>query len=492
MVLVALSMLLTACSPLVAPSTPDPAPRPRTAVKTVRVARGDVTSLLVYPGELRPKRTTVVMSRVAGRLLRVHVEPGVMVREGDVVVELDRAALEVQSLQAQAGLAGAEARLAGLRAGEDVEARAEAEAMLRAARTRLAALEAGPPTDSLAMLAHNLREARRRLAELEGDRPAAVVEAETRLFQARARLDEIFARPTASPTPLDGTLLDRARGEVRQAELELMRSRQPASAEDLAAARQSVADAEDALLLARSFVSPADLEEARAQVEAAEARLRRADAAPSSAALQAAESAVQYAWANLELARLQLRESTIVAPSVGLVLDVHQPQGANVAVGTPLLTLQPPEYEIHVAVDERHLGQVRSGLGVSVTVDAYPGESFAGAVRSVAPALDARTRTVATRIDVADPQGKLKAGMIGQAAIAGDRHSGALVLPREAVMGSPDASVFQVLDGRARRLPVKLGLTDGRSVEVVQGLGEGMEVVANPAGIGDGDLVSER
>ncbi len=409
-----------------------------------------------------------------------------------MVAELDRAALEVQVLQAQAALTGAEARLAGLRAGEDQEARAEAEAMLRASRARLATLEAAPTADSMLTLAQNLREARRRVAELEGDRPEAMARAELRLIEARSRLDELVAHPTASPTPLDLAAAERARGEVRQAEADLIEARRPANSEDLAAARQQLAEAEDALLLAHAAVSPTDLDEARAQVEAAEARLRRADGTVSDAAIRAAESAVEYAWANVELARLQLREATVVAPLSGIVIEVHQPQGTNVAAGTPLVTIQPPEYEMHVAVEERHLSQVRPGMGASITVDAYPTESFTGTVRGVSPSLDLRTRTVAARIEVVDPQAKLKSGLSGQAAIAGDRRSGALVLPLEAVTSGPDPSVVQVVNGRARRMPVRLGLTDGRSVEVLQGVSEGMEVVANPSGIGDGDLIGER
>jgi multidrug efflux pump subunit AcrA (membrane-fusion protein) len=492
--LVALSLLLAACSPFAAPPVAtDPGARPRAAVRSVPVARGEITSLLTYPGELRPKDTTVVTARVAGRLERVYVEPGMLVREGDVMAELDRAALEVQALQAQAQLAGAEARLAALRAGgEDDEARAEAEALLRAARARLAALEAAPTTDSVLVLSENLRAARRRLAELQGDRPAALAQAETRLLQARGRLEELSAAPSASPTPLDAGALDRARGELRRAEQDLALARQPASAEEIAAAQQAVAAAEDALLLARAHVGQSDLDEARAQVEAAEARLRRADSAPTLPRIQAAEAAVQYAGANLELARLQLREATVVAPAAAIVLEAHQRSGAMVAVGMPLVTLQPPAYEIHVAVEERHLGQVRPGLGATVSLDAYPGESFTGMVRSVAPTLDPRTRTAPARIEVEDPRAKLKSGLVGQAAVLGDRRTGVLLVPREAVVTTPEPSVFQVLDGRARRMPVRLGLTDGRSVEIVQGLGEGMQVIANPAGLVEGDLVSEQ
>jgi hypothetical protein len=46
-----------------------------------------------------------------------------------------------------------------------------------------------------------------------------------------------------------------------------------------------------------------------------------------------------------------------------------------------------------------------------------------------------------------------------------------------------------VTDGRARKQPVQIGVQDGRSVEIVQGLSEGTEVILSPAGILDGDIV---
>ncbi len=67
MALVALSTLLVACSPLAPPSTSEAPARPRPVAQTVRVVRGEISSLLVYPGDLRPKATTVVNARSGGR-----------------------------------------------------------------------------------------------------------------------------------------------------------------------------------------------------------------------------------------------------------------------------------------------------------------------------------------------------------------------------------------------------------------------------------------
>jgi hypothetical protein len=60
------------------------------------------------------------------------------------------------------------------------------------------------------------------------------------------------------------------------------------------------------------------------------------------------------------------------------------------------------------------------------------------------------------------------------------------------VTGTADASVMAVVDGRARRQPVQVGVQDGRSVEIVQGVAEGTEVILAPTGILDGDVVGEQ
>jgi len=472
--------------------------------------RGEITSLLVYPGELRPKTGATLSTRVAGRIDKLLVEAGNAVREGDTLVELDRSALEVQVVQAQAGQAAAEARLAALKAGGEGDASAEAEANLRAAKARLGSLEAAPRVEAIPALAQATRDARRRVAELESGRTDALAAAEARLDTARYQLDtlltsappvavapppapggETVPAAVASPTTLNSPAIEQARLAVQLAQQDVARARQPVGSDEMAVARQLLADAEDALLVARWPVGPGDLDAARANVEAAEARLRLAGQPSSDAAVRAGETAVEYAGAALELARLQLRESTLVSPLTGVVVQTFQKQGDTVAAGTAIVSVQPPDYEVGVTVDERQLGQVTSGQTVSVLVDVYPGESFTGTVRAISPSVDARTRTVAARVDVQDPRTKLKAGLFAQVAFAGARRSGALIVPREAVIGSNDTVVMTVIDGRARRQPIQAGVQDGRSVEVVQGLAEGSEVILSPTGILDGDVVGE-
>jgi multidrug efflux pump subunit AcrA (membrane-fusion protein) len=92
------------------------------------------------------------------------------------------------------------------------------------------------------------------------------------------------------------------------------------------------------------------------------------------------------------------------------------------------------------------------------------------------------------KVEVTDPQFKLKGGMFANVSIAAGRKQGTLVVPREAVVGrEPDAAVYAVVDGRYRRQPVQVGLHDGRMIEILSGLSDGAEVVLSPTALRDGD-----
>ena len=102
--------------------------------------------------------------------------------------------------------------------------------------------------------------------------------------------------------------------------------------------------------------------------------------------------------------------------------------------------------------------------------------------------LDPRTRSVAVQVDVPDPQGKLKPGMFAQLAIQVGQHAGALMVPKEAVLrvGSVDPTapiqtvVYTVTESRVHRQIVGVGTSDGKNIEIVQGLQEGIDLVLNP------------
>lgn len=190
--------------------------------------------------------------------------------------------------------------------------------------------------------------------------------------------------------------------EVAEAELE-------AAGQDIGASTASVSTATAALASAQ-----ARLEEVRAQASRvlileekgiyapAKGDEARAAIATAEAAVQAQESELQrarevlgaggdknprirLAVAKLAEARLDLERTSIVAPSNGIVGGLKIDEGAFASAGQPLMTVISMEDQwIEAFMTENNLGHVNPGDKVELVFDAFPGQVFAGKVKSVA------------------------------------------------------------------------------------------------------------
>jgi RND family efflux transporter MFP subunit len=210
--------------------------------------------------------------------------------------------------------------------------------------------------------------------------------------------------------------------------------------------------------------------------------------------VQAAQAGVDQAQAALQLAQLGVKETQVVAPIDGIVFDRQVAPGALVGPTSPIVTLIPPALEVAINVDETQLGSVSQGQSVTLQVPAYPDKTFNGKVTTVAPGVDQKTRTASVRITPQDDAGQLKPGMLAQVSIITAARSDALILPREAIAGTPapnsQATVVSLDGGRAQRVMVQLGLVGDRSVQVSSGLNDGQVIaIGNVSGLNNGDVV---
>lgn len=103
---------------------------------------------------------------------------------------------------------------------------------------------------------------------------------------------------------------------------------------------------------------------------------------------------------------------TINSPMSGVVIEKHVSEGVYVNTGTKIYTVADLS-QLWVKLDayESDLEWVRYGQEVEITADAYPGQSFKGKISFVSPVLDNQTRTVKLRVNVDNPDEKLKPGM---------------------------------------------------------------------------------
>lgn len=225
----------------------------------------------------------------------------------------------------------------------------------------------------------------------------------------------------------------------------------------------------------------------RQSLDDAEARYQA-----SQAQLDLAQAQLQAASSRREELRINLANTTVNSPVTGFVAKRLVDPGAFVTQNVQLLSVVDISIvRLVVNLVERDLRKVSVGAGASVTVDAYPGETFAGRVARVAPVLDPATRTAEMEVEIPNAKGRLKPGMYARVRLISANKENALVVPKSALVTSQGRrGVFLVVKGQAVFRGVEFGLEEADRIEVTDGLKEGDEVVTTGAtGLRDGARV---
>jgi RND family efflux transporter MFP subunit len=166
------------------------------------------------------------------------------------------------------------------------------------------------------------------------------------------------------------------------------------------------------------------------------------------------------------------------APVSGFVVDKTAVKGLHVMPGQSLYKVSDISVVwVEADVYESELAAVKVGDAATVTVDAYPGESFAGRVIYIYPYLDDKTRTNKVRLQLTNRGGRLKPGMYANVELRSRGRSG-LVVPTNAVLDSGTEQVVFIAQGDGRFQPqkVRIGRRLGDSTEILDGLKEGEQV----------------
>ncbi len=118
--------------------------------------------------------------------------------------------------------------------------------------------------------------------------------------------------------------------------------------------------------------------------------------------------------AELEKSRKPAEEVTLCSPFRGVVKEVAAQQGGNVKTGDKLVeVVDLSRMWVWADFYEAEMGALRMGQKATITVSAYPGETFEGEVSLIDPFLDEGRRTFKVRIDIANADMRLRPGMYG-------------------------------------------------------------------------------
>jgi HlyD family secretion protein len=212
----------------------------------------------------------------------------------------------------------------------------------------------------------------------------------------------------------------------------------------------------------------------------------------SRAEIAKSEAQVAQAKAALENAEEDLRNSTIVSPIDGLVLsrDVSVGDGVSSILilgsqATLVMTLgDTSEVYVQGKVDEADIGKVYLGQAARIVVESFKDKKFTGKVTRISPFGKEKDNvtTFEVRVSISNPTGELKANMSANAEIILEEKKNVLMVPEASLIYDKDRNAsVELPDPKAengkKKVPVKLGISNGVKTEIVSGLNEKQQVV---------------
>lgn len=206
--------------------------------------------------------------------------------------------------------------------------------------------------------------------------------------------------------------------------------------------------------------------------------------AAAAAQLDLARAQVSQTQARLEELRITLGNTSITSPVNGFVGKRTVDVGAWASQQAPVASVVDISAVRLVAnVVEKDLRLVNTGDPATVSVDAFPGETFKGRIARVAPVLDPATRTAEIEIEVPNGDFRLKPGMYARMNVTIESRQGTTLVPKVAVVDySGTRGVFTMTaENKARFVPIEIGIEDAERVEVRKGLSVGDTVVTGGA-----------
>jgi len=175
------------------------------------------------------------------------------------------------------------------------------------------------------------------------------------------------------------------------------------------------------------------------------------------------------------------RTLTFRSPVSGIVTEKKAVQGMRFMPGDVLFQIADTSAVwVQADVFEQDIAAVKSGQKAKIRINAYPGEVFEGRIAYVYPTLKVETRTVPVRIELANPQGRLKPAMFAEVEIPVAGAASVVTVPNSAVIdsGNRQVVIVQLGEGRFEPRPVRLGARGGEFVQVLDGVKEGEMVVS--------------
>jgi len=418
--------------------------------QTTTVERGNLNATIGATGNLRASQTASINWQTSGMIEKVNVNPGDLVKSGDVLASLSSTSLAQNVVLAQADLVTAQRNLDSVLQSSTQRAQAQLNLVI-------AQKSYNSANNTLnGMLATN-----------HGGSSADIRYAQAQLTLAQSSYDSAQANYDRVKDRSDDDLLK------AQAYTAFYN------------AQQALRRAKSSLNFFLLIPSGSDIDQARAKLALAQAQLEDAQRewtrlkdGPDPADVQAARARVDATQATINYSRL-------AAPFAGTVTMVDGTVGDQVSAGSPGFRLDDlSRLLVDVQVSEVDINRVSVGQPAIVTFDAALGNEYHGKVVEVSR-VGTSVQSVVNfnvTVELTDADVNVKPGMTASVTITVQSLENVLLVPNRAVhLEKGQRLVYVLRNGVLIQVPVTLGASDDSMSELVSGeLSAGDVLVLNP------------
>jgi membrane fusion protein, multidrug efflux system len=189
---------------------------------------------------------------------------------------------------------------------------------------------------------------------------------------------------------------------------------------------------------------------------------------------------VKNAEAQYIIAKKQLENTKVTSPVNGIITKKFITEGSTLSLGMPVFNIvNISRLTVKVNIPEQNLFSIRTGDKVAIRSDVLPSNNFTGNIQSVNVKGDA-AHTFPVEIEVDNQKNLLRAGMFVNVDFSSTEDKKALIIPRNAVVGSlKEPKVYVVENKIARLKPISIFKEKDNLVQVMNGLKEGDKVILN-------------
>ncbi|HTN48436.1 MAG TPA: efflux RND transporter periplasmic adaptor subunit [Burkholderiaceae bacterium] len=328
--------------------------------------------------------------------------------------------------------------------------------------------------------------------DLASPGPNAVAGVTAEVKQEAAKAADAAAKGANAPTPVEVVAVTPTTVKEELQAVGSLRSNESVVLRPEVSGRIAAIGFKDGQLVRRgqllvaldATLNEAEVAQAQAEYDLAISNLKRSEDLASrkfisSSAQETAASNAQVAEAKLRLAQARLSKMRIIAPFDGAVGIRTVSLGDYVKDGTDLVNIEDVRVlKVDFRLPERNFSQIHVGQTVEVIADALPGALWQGVIEAINPKIDANGRSLEIRARLDNTSGALRPGMFVRVRVIVGERQNALLVPEEAIVPQGEEFfVYKVVDNAARRVRVKIGVRRGATVEIVQGLAPGDQVV---------------